>query len=283
MSRILVTGATGGVGRHLTGRLLEGGAQVRAISRDPQRAARVLPPDVEVVGADLGDVHALEQALDQVDAAYVMLDENAGAAFAKAAQAAPGLRHLVVLSATAAQYPEVDNPMFRKHVRGEAHLAAAGVPTTLLRPCAFATLALLWAPAVRGDGTIRVPHPELTVPLIDPRDIAEVAAVALLGGPETWARRALTLTGPESLDMADRVRVLGEVLGRPLRLEHQPEEEWIRQASAHTPEAWARALVGVERFFAAHPQSVVDTVAQVTGRPARSFRDWVADHAAAFE
>jgi hypothetical protein len=82
--------------------------------------------------------------------------------------------------------------------------------------------------------------------------------------------------------MRDRARIVGEVLGRPLRVEPIAEEEWVRAASAHLPESYARALVGVERYFSVHPQPVVGTVQEVTGRPARTFATWVADHAEAF-
>jgi uncharacterized protein YbjT (DUF2867 family) len=282
MNRILVTGATGTVGRQLVRALLEGGAQVRALSRSAARVEAALPPEVEPVVADLADPGGLERALNGVDRAYVMLTDDAGAAFAKAAGATPGLRHLVALSATAAEHPWFDNPMFRKHVQGEVNLRGCGVPTTFLRPCAFSSLALHWAPAVRGDGVVRVAHPELTVPLIDPRDIAEVAAVALLGEPDVWARRALTLSGPEQLDMPDRARIIREVLGRPLRVELLDEEDWVRAASAQLPEEYARALVGVERYFTEHRQPVVNTVEEVTGHRARSFRSWVSDHRQAF-
>lgn len=282
MSTVLVTGATGAVGRHLVRRLLEGGTEVRALTRDTERARAALPAGAQPVAGDLADPESLARALKGADRAYVMLDADAGAAFGEAARRADGLRHVVLLSATAAADPSYDNPMFRKHVLGESHLRSSGVPTTFLRPGAFNTLALHWIPAVRGDGVVRVAHPRLAVPLIDPRDIADVAAVALRGPVEEWAERVLPLSGPEILDMRDRARIIAETVGRPLRVEQQTEEDWVRSVSAHIPEPYARALVGVERYFTERPPRTVPTVAEVTGHPARSFRSWVEDHRAAF-
>ncbi|WP_229378078.1 SDR family oxidoreductase [Streptomyces sp. VRA16 Mangrove soil] len=282
MTTVLVTGATGAVGRHLVRELLDSGAEVRALTRDAERARSVLPDGAEPVVGDLADADTLARALKGADRAYVMLDADAGAAFADAASRAAGLRHVVLLSASAAADPGYDNPMFRKHVRGEQHLRASGVPTTFLRPGAFHTLALHWVPAVRGDGVVRVVFPHLSVALIDPRDIADVAAVALRGDVERWAGRELLLSGPQLLDMRDRARIIAETVGRPLRVEQVPEEAWVRAASAHLPEPYARALVGVERYFTERPPGVVGTVAEVTGHPARSFRSWVEDHRHAF-
>lgn len=278
MSTVLVTGATGAVGRHLTRRLLEAGATVRAFSRNPGSA----PAGVEPVVGDLSDAGSLTRALKGVDRAYVMLTEDAGRGFAEAARGATELEHAVLLSATAAADPSYDNPMFRKHVHGEQNLRGSGVPLTVLRPGAFASLALHWAPALHGDGVVRVVYPQLAVALIDPRDIADVAAVALLGDPADWVGRTLSLSGPQLLDMPGRARVLAETLGRPLRVERVPEEAWVRAASAHLPEVYARALVGVERYFTEHPPQVLPTVQEVTGRPGRTFHTWVRDHASAF-
>jgi uncharacterized protein YbjT (DUF2867 family) len=281
-STVLVTGATGAVGRHLVRRLLDDGATVRALTRSPGPAAAVLPPGAEPVAGDLADAGSLARALKGADRAYVMLNEDAGRAFARAAGGAAGLEHAVLLSATAAADPSYDNPMFRKHVEGERQLRGCGVPLTVLRPGAFASLALHWAPAVHGDGVVRVVFPQLAVALIDPRDIADVAAEALLGEVDGWAGRTLSLSGPQMLDMYDRARIIGETMGRPLRVEQGPEEAWVRAASAHLPPQYARALVGVERYFTERPPQVLPTVEEVTGRPGRTFRTWVRDHAAAF-
>ncbi|MFF1482535.1 SDR family oxidoreductase [Streptomyces sp. NPDC058301] len=278
---VLVTGATGTVGRHLVGRLLAHGVRVRALCRSPERAAALLPQGVEIARGDLTDSATLESALRGVDAAFVLLAEDAGEAFARAARRAVGLRQLVVVSADAPQGPGFDNPLFVKHVRGEARLRATALPLTVLRPGPFASLALQWAPALAAGDVVGVVHPDLAVPVIDPRDIAEVAATVLLG-PEPPGVRILPLSGPQALDVHARVRVLGEVLDRELKVARIAEEQWVRLTAGRIPEAYARQLIEVERYLIQRLLPVVASVREITGSAPRSFRTWAQDHLAAF-
>ncbi|WP_380283594.1 SDR family NAD(P)-dependent oxidoreductase [Kitasatospora purpeofusca] len=284
-TKVLVTGATGAVGSHLARRLLKDGAQVRALVRDPARAAALLPAGIHLAQGDLTDPTAVRAALDGVEQAFVLLAEDAGAAVAEALHDAAGRgpQRLVLLSAAAPPAPAdpaADNPLFRKHRQGEAVLAATGRPVTVLRPGPFASLARQWIPAVRGAGVIGAVHPDLALPVIDPRDIADVAAAVLLGadaGPGP-----LVLSGPQALDTPERVRILAEVTGRPLTVRRLSAEAWVRLVGARLPEAYARALLGVEEYLRRVPPPLVATVEEITGRPARTFRGWVEDHAAEF-
>ena len=277
--RVLVTGATGSVGRHLVRRLLEAGTEVRALSRDPDRARWVLPADVETVPGDLTDPRAVEDALRGTERAFLVLAEDAGAAVAEIARhALPD--HLVLLSAAAPDRPGDDNPLFRKHVLGEARISAAGPPVTVLRPGPFASLALQWASAIRAAGVVGAVHPDLALPVVDPRDIADTAAALLLApAPEPGP---LPLSGPQALDTYDRVRILGEVLRRPLTVRRLTEAEWIEAVSGRLAEPYARALLGVEEYLRRVTPPVVPTVERLTGRPARTFRTWAEDHAVTF-
>ncbi|MFD3523545.1 NmrA family NAD(P)-binding protein [Streptomyces sp. NPDC058653] len=279
---VLVTGATGAVGGRLVRRLVAGGSQVRALVRNPERVPALAEAGAEPVLGDLHDVPSLEAALAGVDRAFLLLETDAGRSFSQAAARAIGLRQIVVLSATAAADPAYDNPMFRKHVLGERHVRGSGVPWVFLRPGAFASLALHWAPALLGDGIVRVPHPELAVPLIDPRDIADVAAVVLTSPIRDWVGRAVPLSGPEVLTLPRRAEILSSELGRPLRVVGVPEEQWVALAARGIGEEYARALAGVERYFTEHPPKALPTVQEITGSPARGFRTWVRDHAGAF-
>ncbi|WHM40048.1 NAD(P)H-binding protein [Streptomyces sp. BPTC-684] len=278
---VLVTGATGTVGRQLVGRLLAHGVRVRALCRAPERAAALLPGCVEIVRGDLTDSAVLESALRGVDAAFVLLAEDAGQAFARAAHHAPGLRQLVVLSADAPQGPGFDNPLFAKHIHGEARLRATALPLTVLRPGPFASLALQWAPALAAGDVVGVVHPDLAVPVIDPRDIADVAATVLLG-PAPSGVRILPLSGPQALDVHARVHVLGEVLGRSLKVARITEGQWVRLAAGRLPETYARQLMEVERYLIERRLPVVASVREITGSAPRSFRTWAQDHVAAF-
>lgn len=275
---ILVTGATGNVGLHLTELLLAVGAQVRALCRDPAKVS-LLPRGALPVAGDLTDAESLVSALGGVSRAFVILAEDGGAAFSEAVRSCPGLEHLVVLSANAPGGRDMANPLFRKHVMGEARLASTGLPVTVLRPGPFASLALQWAPSIRQRGVVGAAHPEVALPVIDPRDIAEVAATILLGPPGSGV---LGLSGPQMLDTYDRARILGDVLGRQVRVQHLTEEQWIAAVAVRLPEAYARALLGVERYLAELRPPVVATVQEVTAHPARSFRSWAEANAPAF-
>ncbi|MEE1828588.1 SDR family NAD(P)-dependent oxidoreductase [Streptomyces sp. BE20] len=299
--KVLVTGATGTVGNHLVRRLLKDGAEVRALVREPERAAALLPAGVHLAPGDLTDPAAVRAALVGVERAFVLLADDAGAAVAEALRDVPGggPEHLVLLSAAAPAAPAApaaqaaeaqedptqdapvpDNPLFRKHRQGEAALAATGRPVTVLRPGPFASLTRQWIPAVRGAGVIGAVHPDLALPVVDPRDIADVAA-AVLAGPAP-APGPLVLSGPQALDTHERVRILAEVTGRPLTVRRLSAEAWVRLAGDRLPEAYARALLGVEEYLRRVPPPLTGTVQEYTGRPARPFRAWVEDHAAEF-
>ncbi|MGW2546943.1 NAD(P)H-binding protein, partial [Kitasatospora sp. NPDC001574] len=116
--------------------------------------------------------------------------------------------------------------------------------------------------------------------VVDPRDIADVAA-AVLAGPAP-APGPLVLSGPQALDTHERVRILAEVTGRPLTVRRLSAEAWVRLAGDRLPEAYARALLGVEEYLRRVPPPLTGTVQEYTGRPARPFRAWVEDHAAEF-
>lgn len=279
---VLVTGATGAVGGRLVRRLVAAGHAVRGLVRTPERAAKVRAAGAEAVLGDLRDTASLVAALKGVDRAFLLLEDDAGRSFSEAAAQVSGLEQIVVLSATAAADTSYDNPMFRKHVLGERHVRGTGVPWVFLRPGAFASLALHWAPALRGDGVVRVPHPGLTVALIDPRDIADVAAVVLGAPVSAWAGRLVPLSGPALLTLPQRAGILAAELGRPLRVTGVGEERWVALTSRHLPEPYARALAGVERYFTQHPPAVSPAVPEITGRPAGDFGTWVRDHAEAF-
>ncbi|MET9401051.1 SDR family NAD(P)-dependent oxidoreductase [Kitasatospora sp. NPDC002965] len=309
--KVLVTGATGTVGSHLVRRLLKDGAEVRALVREPERAAALLPAGVHLAPGDLTDPAAVRAALVGVERAFVLLADDAGAAVAEALRDVPGggPEHLVLLSAAAPAAPAApaaqaaeaqedptqdaptqdapvpdapvpDNPLFRKHRQGEAALAVTGRPVTVLRPGPFASLTRQWIPAVRGAGVIGAVHPDLALPVVDPRDIADVAA-AVLAGPAP-APGPLVLSGPQALDTHGRVRILAEVTGRPLTVRRLSAEAWVRLAGDRLPEAYARALLGVEEYLRRVPPPLTGTVQEYTGRPARPFRAWVEDHAAEF-
>jgi uncharacterized protein YbjT (DUF2867 family) len=274
---VVVAGATGNVGGALARALAARGAPVRGLVRDTARAD--LPPGVEAVAGDLDRPDSLRRALDGAAAAFLLPGfSDMPGVLARVRDA--GLRRVVLLSGTSAEEGDRDDAITRYMRESEAAVRDGGVAWTILRPSGFMTNALQWLDQLRAGDVVRAPFPNVRIAVIDPADIAAVAAVALLDGG--YDGRALRLSGPEALRPADRVRILGEVLGRDLRFEGQSDEE------AHAEMSTAMPAKYVEAFFSFYVEGkldesvVVPTVAEVCGRPPRTFAEWAAAHAEAF-
>ncbi|MEV6109155.1 NAD(P)H-binding protein [Streptomyces sp. NPDC051940] len=262
---ILVTGAGGNVGREVVRELTAAGAPVRALSRDG--------------GADLNEPASLRPALDGVRAVFLLpgfRDMPGLVAEFKGA----GVERVVLLSGQAAVATDTGNAISRYMLRSETAVRESGLDWTFLRPAAFMSNTLRWLPQLTAGDVVRDAFGELPIATVDPADIAAVAATALL--EPGHAGRAYALTGPQALRPGDRVRLLGEVLGRALRFEGWSDEEgWARMAE-NTP------LEYVEAFFAFYRDHTIDettvhpTVEQITGRPPRTFTQWATAHADGF-
>jgi uncharacterized protein YbjT (DUF2867 family) len=157
---------------------------------------------------------------------------------------------------------------------------ASGLGWTFLQPRTFMTNTLRWTEQLRQGDVVRAAFGDVPVATIDPRDVGAVAALALRSGEhegETYA-----LTGPESLLPGDRVRVLGEVLGRALRFEAMSDDEAREAMGQAMPPEYVDAFM---RFFALgelDESAVLPTVQDLLGRPPRTFRAWAQEHATAF-
>ncbi|MEV1173508.1 NAD(P)H-binding protein [Nonomuraea sp. NPDC049784] len=276
---ILVTGATGNVGRHVLDLLVAGGHAVRALSRSPLEA--VWPTEVDVVAGDLAAPASLDAALAGVESVFLFAVPSSGPAFVAAAQQA-GVRRVVLLSSGAVDdEAEVqDGPIATYHAEIEQALRGSGLAWTFLRPDVFAANSLMWAGQTRSGEVIRGAYAEAASAPVHEADIAAVAVVALT--EDGHAGQVYRLTGPQSLSHADQAAILGRVLGRPIRYAELPAET-VRQAmSAHVP---GPILDNIFTTWAASVGRTAPTttdIEKVTGRPARSYHDWVLDHAAAF-
>ena len=276
MRRVLVTGATGNVGRQVVSQLLATDCQVRALTRNP--AAAGLPLRVEVVCGDLTDADALGRCLDGVDGVFLVWTAPAAAAPAAVSRIAAHARRVVLLTAphkTPHPFFQQPNPLQRLFAELERLIEESGLQWTFLRPGMFAANALTWwAPQIRAADVVRWPYAAAPTAPIHERDIAAVAVRALLEPGHDGAE--YVLTGPESLSQLAQVSTIGEVIGRSLRYEEISPEEALRELPFPAPavrmllDAWAAAL--------GQPAYVTSTVAEITGRPARRFRDWVTDH-----
>jgi uncharacterized protein YbjT (DUF2867 family) len=273
---ILVTGATGTVGRDVVRQLLEAHAEVRPVSRSPERAS--LPGAPRAVRGDLAEPESLRPALGDVDRVFLFPAAAPLDPFLDLARDA-GVHHVVLLSSSAAADGE-SNAIARSHRMHERAVAASGLSWTYIRPGAFMANDLMWAPAVRGDGVVRAPYAQAATTPIDERDIAAVAVRALLD-EDRHAHHAYQLTGPESLTVPDRVEILGKVLGRSLRFEELDPAQARELMVARMPAPVADAVLGM-MARAGSNAPVSPSVQQVTGRPPHTYADWVARNAAAW-
>ncbi|MFF3215970.1 NAD(P)H-binding protein [Streptomyces sp. NPDC002886] len=276
---ILVTGATGNVGRQVLDLLIEDGHGVRALTRDPRRS--VWPAEAEVVAGDLSDAATLEAALSGVDTVFLFAAPGSGPGFVTAAERT-GVRKVVLLSSGAVDDDaEVqDGPIAAYHAEVEQALRASGLEWTFLRPDAFAANTLMWAGQTKSGDVVRGAYAGAASAPVHEADIAAVAVAALTG--DGHGGRVYELTGPESLTHADQARIIGEAIGRPIAYAELPAET-VRQAmSAHVP---GPVLDGILKVWSEAVGRIAPTttdIEKVTGRPARSYRTWVLDHAAAF-
>ncbi|KWT62805.1 nucleoside-diphosphate sugar epimerase [Streptomyces albus subsp. albus] len=280
---IVVTGATGNIGRSLVDHLLAEGAAVRALTRDPERAG--LPAEAETVRADLTDPASLGPALNGADALFLNLAAGGGDAARAVVDAAvkAGVRRIVLNSSIAVSEGPQDNFLARMHGAVEDAVRASGLEWTFVRGGAYAANALQWAEEIREGGVVRDPHPGAATSPVHEDDLAAVAGAALLDTTGAHAGQAYVVTGPASLTREDQVAIIGRVVGRPTRVEMIPEEQAAEErATAGVPK---ELLLQLFRLFATAVGTtapVTDTVERVTGRPARTFEQWAEDHAADF-
>jgi uncharacterized protein YbjT (DUF2867 family) len=278
---ILITGATGPVGRETMKVLLANGAKVSGVTRDPSKAT--LPDGAGVIAADPSRPGTLADPLDGAEA--ILLSPRAvGAATPKllALAAEKGVRRVVVVSAVTVEYP-AGYPRFAEGFKMvEEAVRASGLQWTFLRCADFAANSLAWAPQIRSTGVVRGAYGEAATSPIHERDIAAVAAKALVDSAH--AGQPYLLTGPESITQYDKVRIISDVIGKQVRFEELPPEH-IRQGmlAAGLPEDVPDRLLGSLADYAKQPGPTSTTVEQILGRPALAFAEWVADNAAAFQ
>src|SRR3954451_19956061 len=278
MKRILVTGATGNVGRQVVSQLLTTGAQIRALARNPQTAG--LPPNVEVVRGDLTVADTLDECLDGVDTVFLVWVAPPASIPSALERIVSHAQRIVFLSSPY----KTPHPLFQGaqpnlltaiHSGIERLIEASGHEWTFLRPGMFAANARSWwAPQIRKGDVVRWPYADAPTAPIHEADIAAVAVSTLL---ETRHNSAdYVLTGPQSLSQREQVEIIGDVIGRSLRFEEISPEE--ARSELGFPVAAVNMLLNAWAAAVGQPALVTSTVADLTGNPARSFRDWVIDH-----
>jgi uncharacterized protein YbjT (DUF2867 family) len=280
---VLVTGATGRVGRAVVDLLIDAGVPVRALIRRSEAEA-TLPTNVEVVTGDLTVPDSLDAGLRGAGAVFLVWTAPPETAPAVVERLATYARRVVFLSAphqTPHPFFQQPNPMAVLYAEIERLIASAGLESTIIRPGVFASNALFWwAPAIRAGGAVRWPYGAAETAPVDDRDVAAVVARTLY--QDGHAEGDYVLTGPESLSQAEQVSIIGDVLGRRITF----EELSPNQFRSETEGSWSRPVV--DMLLAAwgatmgRPAFVTSTVSGILGSAPRSFRQWVNDHASAF-
>jgi uncharacterized protein YbjT (DUF2867 family) len=273
---LLVTGATGNVGAEVVRALIGADEQVRALTRTDSSSA--LPPGVEAVAGDLNRPDTLTAALAGVRGVFLLPGyEDMDGLLAEVRRA--GVERVVLLSGSSAQSGDTTNAVTAYMLRSETAVKASGVPWTILRSFAFMSNALRWVDQLREGNVVREPFADVRVAVIDPHDIAAVAANALRGAGHEG--RTYLLSGPEALLPADRVRILGAALQRELRLEALSNADARAQMSAQMPTEYVDAFFDFYVDGSLDESQVQPTVEEVVGRKPRSFEQWAAAHAEA--
>ncbi|MFF8600100.1 NAD(P)H-binding protein [Streptomyces sp. NPDC015232] len=280
---ITVTGATGNIGRTLVELLAETGEEVVAVSRQADPAAPAAP-GVRRVRADLGTAESLRPALDGSRALFLLLggDLNSRGAHPSAlldvAKAAGVERIVLVSSQASATRPDaVSHARLREF---ETAVRESGREFTVLRPGGFASNAFAWAESVRARRTVVAPFGDVALPVVDPADIAAVAAAALTG--DGHAGRTYELTGPESISPRRQAEVLAEALGEDLAFVELTREQAHAHLAGFMPDEVVTGTLDILGTPLPAERRVSPDVEQVLGRPAAPFAAWVARNLPAF-
>ncbi|WP_410810103.1 NAD(P)H-binding protein [Micromonospora sp. 067-2] len=281
---ILVTGASGTIGRHVMQLLQQSGHHARAMTRAP--SGRTVPPGVDVVQADFEDLSSLRRAVADVRAVFLLTapatpTPDHDVALLAVARSA-GVNSVVKLSAIGTGERFGTATVGAWHQAAEEAVRASGLAWTVLRPSSFASNCLYWSDAIRAGQ----PIPNLTGDgeqgVIDPRDIAAVAVAALTD--PAHAGKTYTLTGPELLSVPDQASQLAEVIGRPVETVDIPPSSATQQllSSGMPPAAVEATAIGTAWARAGRNRILTEDVAKVLSRSPATFRDWAQRHREAF-
>ena len=272
---IVVTGATGNVGRTLVRVLAEAGEQVTAVARGI--GGQQVPPGVRAVAADLTAPASLEPAFAGASALFLLVAGDEPAEILKRARAA-GVGKVVLLSSQGVG--SRPGGAYAQAAGFEEAVAASGLEYTVLRSGGLASNALAWAGTVRAARTAAAPFAEVALPFVDPDDVAAVAAAVLTGDGPHGA--TYVLTGPEATTPRQRAVAVAAAIGEPVAFAEQTREEAYAQLTAFLPVPVVEGTLAILGEPSAAETAVSPDVARLLGRPAAPFATWANRNAAAF-
>ena len=280
---ILVTGATGTVGREVVTQLLAAGQSVGAMTRNPLKTK--LDKRVAVVKGDFEEPDTLEKAVDGADRLFSLTfgprtgihEKNLARAAKKA-----GVSHIVKLSALGGD-GEVRNDIRKWHDEGEQAIRETGIGLTVVRPGAFMSNALHWRESIRVQGKVFSNYGDGKLPSVHPRDIAAVVVRALTSHGHQG--KEYSVTGPAALSIGEQVKILSGAIGKPIEYVAVSDDAARRgMEQAGLPASLIDALLPFAGFIrSGKAAQVFKTVEEVTGRRPFTFDDWARENADAFQ
>lgn len=278
---IVITGATGNVGQPLVELLADAGHTVTAVSRAKSAPLPTRPGVVPAV-ADLADAATLAPALAGADALFLMVS-GAGAhvdgpTLMKHAEAA-GVRRVVLLSSQAVR-TRPGTPSHAPLAELEEAVRSTAMEWTILRPGGFASNALAWVPMIKETSAVHAPYGDVALPVVDPLDIAEVAAATLT--EDGHPGRTYEITGPAATTPRERVEEIAAATGLPLGFVELTPEEARSQMDEFMPPVVVEGTLAILGHPTADEQAISPHVEEVLGRPARGFGEWARRFAAAY-
>ena len=283
---ILVIGSTGTIGSLVVRGLIAQGAQVRAMVRQPGRAA--LPEGVDTVVGDLTDVPSLRRAMTGVRTLFLLnalvADELTQSLQALNLAREAGIQRIVYLSVINADlYPEV--PHFASKHTVERMIERLGLPATILRPAYFMQNDSAIRPVIEGLGVFPMPIGATGVAMVDTRDIADIAVAELLRrdrAEQALPGITLDVAGNELFTGESAAAVWSQALGRQIQYGGDDVDAFEAQLVQNHVPAWMAYDL---RLMMARIQDVgqipavgaVRRLEEILGRPMRSYQAFVAE------
>src|SRR6516162_7935480 len=281
---ILVAGSTGLIGRQIVRLLSQSGVPARALTRNPQKAEKL--PGITWVTGDLAKPDTLPAAflgaetlfLNSAISEDLVALQNNGVAAARAA----GVRHVVKLSAFGAS-DHSKAPICLMHYEIEKEIQKSAMEWTMLRPHHFMQNLLAQSFYIIKEGVVYSASGDGKIPYVDARDIAAVAAVTLT--KPGHQRKKYVITGTEAISYRDATEIIGKTIGRHLRfVDESPDQSRARRVREGYPPAIVESALAISAYQRAGGKTLTITavVADLTGRPPRTFTEFTCDHAGAF-
>ncbi len=279
---ILVTGATGHIGKELIPLLLESGQSVHVLVRDERKVA-YLDRCVERALGDFDKPETLLPAMRDVEQLFLVTYQTQQDVNVLEAAKRAGVRHIVKLSTLEASRHKIK--VGKWHYKREELIRASGLDWTFLRPGMFMSNSLdWWADSIKGQGSVFFPGGKKgKVAPIDPRDVAAVAALALTQPGHSG--QAYELTGSQLFTIGEMVQVISHVLGKPLQyVDIPPIAAKLFMLKSGMDKTLVNALMEMLGSLRKGEGAIVtDTVQQLTDHPPKTFESWCLEHIDAFK